>query len=229
MISRKTSIWIWAVTLLVTVSAGVYWAPSLRRYVKTETPSGEVLRHKSVSTPDPNTRGESDLVTSVPRSGEPPADPVFAKWLEREGEEVNRPKIDPVKKSADMRKALAELNTKKQRQLLQTLLDTAASAGSRILSIYLLSEAGPQTNGEIAAFLQAPIPSFGESAPHSVAETRNQQERAMRLMAIDAMAARALKEPSSLSAFEKTVSTIADPSVRAYAQRKLKEVRGSSR
>lgn len=225
--SRRRNL-VFLITFLVLIFAVYQWMKPLSRSNNiTQSNSASTTHVQASQKPSPSKDSVSPTAITT-QAGEPPADPVFAKWIEREGDEVNRPKVDSTSKAIEMQRVVADLNAKQQRQLLQTLLDTAANAGSRILSIYLLSEAGSRADGEIAAFLQAPVPNFGPSEPHSEAELRNQQERAMRLMAIDAMAARALKDPSAVTTFEKTVPTISDPFVRGYAQKKLKEVQSST-
>jgi hypothetical protein len=124
-----------------------------------------------------------------------------------------------------LRKAIAELDAAKLKQLLQTVLNPFASAGARIYSIYLMSEAGAVAQNHVATFLSQPLPNYGESRPHTEAETRNSQERAMRVMAIDGLAARAAKDPSALATLENSAAHISDPIVRRYAERKIREIR----
>jgi len=97
-------------------------------------------------------------------------------------------------------------------------------AQKRILATYIMIIGGNDSLEDIGEFIQAPLDAPPNPAPHSVDETTAGREKAMRVMAIDALADRAKSDPSAKTALAKMIPDIQDPWVKSYAEKKLKEL-----
>lgn len=161
----------------------------------------------------------------TPTAATVPADPDFQKWLVQEAKDVDQPKIDSAKKKRELAKVIAELTPNKARQLLQTVQSGTASAGEKILSAYILVEGGEKTQAELSDLLASPMPARGEVKPHSEAEAKTAQDRSLRIMALDGLATRAKTDVSAREALAQSISSIQDPYVKDYAQKRLNEIR----
>lgn len=114
------------------------------------------------------------------------------------------------------------------------LLSVVARAKSpnindRILAAYLLGHSGYANVGDLAALALSPIKLDGKPEAHSLAETQQVQERALRVLAINRLAdlARggdAAAAKKALDHLTLIIKTVKDPSVKNYAENKLKEI-----
>lgn len=99
----------------------------------------------------------------------------------------------------------------------------------RILAAYLLGFSGYANTGDLAALALSPIKLDGKPEAHSLAETQQVQERALRVLAINRLAdlARgdnAVAAKKALDHLTLIIKTVKDPSVKNYAENKLKEI-----
>ncbi len=148
----------------------------------------------------------------------------FKKWLEDEAVEVNRPKVDVEQAQQKMQAAVQALTPERSRVLLETIRSSTASAGAKILSVYLLIEGGERTLPEMTELLLSPVPTHGASVAHSATEVRNTQERSMRVMAIEGLATRAKTDLRARAALEKIAQTAPDSALRTLAEQRLRDI-----
>ena len=99
----------------------------------------------------------------------------------------------------------------------------------RILASYLLGYSGYASIGDLSNLVAAPIVLDGKPEPHSLAETQQVQERALRVLAINKLAslaqgADATQSKKAADELQKLAKTLKDQSLRNYAQNKLKEI-----
>jgi len=224
--SRVVSLLLLAVVIVLAVIGWLKRSPDEVEPSPTVLAAGSVFDANSPSAP--SDEGASPSPASSPAPADSSAsvpDPVFQDWFENEAKSMNAPRVDSAQKRRQIEARLAQLTPAQARQLLITALDTAATASERILSVYLLVEGGSKTQSEVEALLQAPLVDHGPSTPHSVAENRNAQERSMRLMALDGLAARAAEDSKAMAALEAAASSAADRLIREHAKRRLAEVR----
>ncbi len=154
----------------------------------------------------------------------PAIDPEFQTWIKTEAKSVDRPTIDSDKKKTELAKIIATLTPNKAKQLLQTARNVSSTAGERILSTYLLVEAGSLALGEIKELITSPVVDHGPAKAHSEAEMMRVQERSLRIMAIDGLASRAKQDPNSRDTLARSIPGIQDSYIRDYAQKRLAEV-----
>lgn len=99
----------------------------------------------------------------------------------------------------------------------------------RVLASYLLGYSSYASISDLSAVANAPIVLDGKPLPHSLAETQQVQERALRVLAINRLASLAQGSDATQSkkAFDELqnlAQTLKDQSLRNYAQNKLKEI-----
>jgi hypothetical protein len=155
-----------------------------------------------------------------------PVDPEFQKWFENEAQDVDRPHVDSAEKRRELARVVSQLTPAQARHLLRTALAPAARAGEKILAVYLLGEGGAKTRGELSALIASPLPDRGPRLAHSEAEVQGAADRARALMAIDALAAQAQRDPTALNVLAQTIDRIQDSYVRGHAEQRLRELRG---
>ena len=100
---------------------------------------------------------------------------------------------------------------------------------NRILAAYLLGFSGYANIGDLTALALSPIKLEGKPEAHSVAETQQVQERALRVLAINRLAD--LARGDDVAASKKALAQLqlisrssTDPNIKLYAQNKLKEI-----
>lgn len=142
------------------------------------------------------------------------ADPDFQKYIADEAKQVDATHIDSAAKSLKLADTAAKLTPTQAKQLLQTARDPQAPAGERILSAYLMVQAGPRAEAELKQLIVSPVSNPG---PH--------EERSVRAMAIDGLVARATKEASAREALAKTIPDIPDSYIKNYATKRLGEIK----
>ena len=100
---------------------------------------------------------------------------------------------------------------------------------NRILASYLLGFSGYANIGDLTALALSPIKLEGKPEAHSVAETQQVQERALRVLAINRLADLARGEDvtaskKALAQLQLISRSSTDPNIKLYAQNKLKEI-----
>lgn len=105
----------------------------------------------------------------------------------------------------------------------------STNVNDRILAAYLLGYSGYANVGDLTALALSPIKLEGKPEAHSMAETQQVQERALRVLAINRLADLARGEDATaskkaLAQLQLISRSSADPSIKNYAQNKLKEI-----
>lgn len=212
------------VVLLIAVSVTAIW---LRRREYVPAPVIESMApNLPAVTPPPgvNVDRETAAAQSAVLEDSKKADPEFQRWLSTEAKELDRPHVDSDAKRAQIRSVVKKMTPQQSRQLLQTAKNPKSPASEKILSTYLLVEGGLRTEAELTELIAAPLEEPGHYAPHSEEEVKGIREKSLRIMAIDGLFSRAQKEPTARAALAKAASQTTDPSVRAYAENKLRQL-----
>lgn len=103
-------------------------------------------------------------------------------------------------------------------------LSTKQPIQKRILATYVLILGENQSSKEISEFIKAPLEAPPNPAPHSIDESTAGREKAIRVMAIDALALRAKANPAAKEELKQMIPDIKDSWVRSYAEKKLREL-----
>lgn len=150
-------------------------------------------------------------------------DPRFSHWFQSEAALVNSTSVDQKAKETEMREIAKKL-TPKQIQYLQKKAAHAQSPQvEKILSVYLLSLGGEATQGALVE-TASNNPNLEPAEPHSVQEVQNNQERASRIIAIDAIAESDKPLSMRIAELQKIIQQQQDATIKNYAQRKQSEL-----
>jgi hypothetical protein len=210
------------IALLVAVSLAAIWLRR-REYVPApviESSAPQVPEAK----PPQEVTADREPAASAPFESKKTTDPEFQKWLSSEAKELDRIHVDGDAKRAQIRSVVRKMTPQQSRQLLQTAKNPRSPAAEKILSTYLLVEGGLRTESELTELIAAPLEEPGNYAPHSEEEVKGIREKSLRIMAIDGLFSRAQSEPTAKAALARAASQATDPSVRAYAEDKLRQL-----
>lgn len=153
----------------------------------------------------------------------------FKAWFDAEVNLMNRYNVN----EEQMQQRYLELTSKMtpaQFGLLSVVARTKSpNVNTRVLAAYLLGFSGYANVGDLTALVLSPIKLDGKPEAHSLAETQQVQERALRVLAINRLAdlargdnaAAAKKALAQLTLITKTLK---DPNLKNYAENKLKEI-----
>lgn len=161
---------------------------------------------------------------TAPAKADSAADPEFQQWVKNEAKQLDSLNVDSAEKQMEIRKVVAKMTAPQSRQLLQTIKNPSSPAGEKILSTYLLVEGGSKTHGELADLIAAPLAETQDYEAHSVEEMKGIREKSLRIMAIDGLFSQAQREPGARTALAKAAREAADPTIRAYAEDKLRQL-----
>lgn len=145
-------------------------------------------------------------------------DPRFHQWLVQEAKSLDSPSVNGEKKKKEIREIVQKLTPAQSRQLLATAQNPQAPAGEKILSTFLLVEAGPISHQDLRALITSPVEDQGPHQAHSESEMTGVREKSLRIMALDGLFSRAQSDPSAREALAKIIADIQDPYVREYAR-----------
>lgn len=151
-----------------------------------------------------------------------PKDSEFPAWLSEEARRLDLPSVDSGRKQYEMDQIAARLTPAQRKTLLQTARSPSAPAGEKILSAYLLVQAGPSATQELRELITSAVSEPGE--PHSPEEISAVRDKTLRIMALDGLAQRAQSDPSAREALAKSIPAIQDPYVKSYAEKQLARV-----
>lgn len=144
----------------------------------------------------------------------------FGKWLREEARELEAPSA--AGKEGEMAARAARLTPAETRELLRTAKSPRAPAAEKILSTYLLVQAGPRALGELQELIATPIAEGGPA--HSDSELNRARDKTLRIMALDGLSTRAQTDPAARAALAASVEVIADPFVKTYARQRLERL-----
>jgi hypothetical protein len=141
-------------------------------------------------------------------------DPQFQLWLHNQAQRIDNPRSNPAAVQAEMNAKVNALTQIQTRQLLQIARSHRAPAAEKILSTYMLVEAGPRALQELRELITTPM----SSGQHGPEELDNVREKTLKIMAIDGLASHAQNDPRAREALERSIAEAQDPSVKKYAQ-----------
>lgn len=153
----------------------------------------------------------------------------FKQWFDSEVSLMNQYNVN----EEQMQQRYLQLTSKmkpEQFSLLSVVARTKSpNINERVLAAYLLGFAGYANLGSLTALALSPIKLDGKPEAHSLAETQQVQERALRVLAINRLADLARGEDAAaankaLAQLKLIATTVKDPSVKNYAENKLKEI-----
>jgi len=140
----------------------------------------------------------------------------FMTWVSAEAQKMNLAKSEHSDKQNQLISAAQKLNLEQRRQLLKLARDPKASTPEKVLSTYMLVEAGPAGFSELRALISSPV--------HDRDPIGSQRDKTLRIMALDGLSSRAMLDPGAQEALVRVLEDIQDPDVKSYARQKMQQV-----
>ena len=187
-------------------------------------PSEQSGNSTNLTLPGTQSTTETGAAATSPGNTELPVDPEFKKWLAAEARELDSLNVDSASKESAIKTVVAKLTPQQSKQLLQTAKNPNAPAGEKILSTYLLVEAGVRSLGDLRELIVSPVPDGGPHPAHSEGELKGIREKSLRIMAVDGLVSRAKNEPEARAALARAIEDIQDPYIKAYAEDRFRQL-----
>lgn len=149
--------------------------------------------------------------------------PEFLSFLKAEAKSLDSPNVnaeDAARRAFDEAQKMGPAEFEFARN---TVLSEEAGAGERIMAVFLLTSAGEAGWPALRDIVRSPV-SREPFDPHTEAEMKSMQEKAFRLMAIDALAEQAIQSPEARQELMGWLREATDPSIRKTIQAKLDEL-----
>jgi cytoskeletal protein RodZ len=216
--------------VVVLIAAAVVVAYQMR----TEPLQRQPARATGLTSENENQKTESENGNRKPENGNlksetvsetengKAADPRFQQWIASEARLMDAPRVDSDAKEKEMSAVASKLTRQQSRQLLHTAKNPGSPAAEKILSTYLLVQAGPRAVQELKELIASPVSPSGPV--HSAAEMNNMRDKTLRIMALDGLSSRAKSDPEARAALAKAIGEIQDPYVKRQAQDRLDRV-----
>lgn len=202
----------------------IFWYFQQKSNPQSQTINDQASNVATVNLGAPATPNAGAPEKSQEQSEQTPLSPQLAKFLQTESALMNSTGIDPL---AAENRARAQAQSMVERDFIaakELALKMDGPANQKILSVYLLGLALPKSLAQLREFITAPLRAKQNPEPHTLDEIRYSQERAQRIMAIDAVAERARTSSEAKDALMRMAAETRDQSIREYIQKKIKEI-----
>lgn len=153
----------------------------------------------------------------------------FKAWFDSEVHLMNQYNVNEEQMQQRYLELTAKMTPAQFKQLSVVARTKSPNVNERILAAYLLGYSGYANINDLSALVTAPIQLDGKPESHSVAETQQVQERALRVLAINRLANLAQgndpeQAKKAVAELKRLATTLKDPSLKNYAENKLKEI-----
>lgn len=153
----------------------------------------------------------------------------FKVWFDSEVNLMNQYNVNEDQMQQRYLELTAKMTPAQFKQLSVVARTKSPNVNERILAAYLLGYSGYANINDLSALVTAPIQLDGKPEPHSVAETQQVQERALRVLAINRLANLAqgndpAQAKKAVAELKRLATTLKDASLKNYAENKLKEI-----
>lgn len=183
------------------------------------------------SSPSAATPSAQALPTPAPAAPLPPVappkpesvKPEFLQFLRAEAKALDSTNVDAEAAGLRAQSQASEMGPLEFQFARDTVLAESGPAREKIMSVFLLTSAGAAGWPALAGIVQAPV-SREPVAPHTEAEMKSVQERAYRLMAVDALAEQAVKSAPARQELLDWLNRATEPSLRDYIQKKISDL-----
>lgn len=167
----------------------------------------------------------SPAVNATPPPSTAGVNPEFVEYIRTEARLIDSAKNSPAKAENRGDAKASTMGPTEIAYAKQLVLATAAPANERILAAYLLTEAKQKSWSALQDIILSQVPQMPAGTdPHSVAETKNMQEKALRIMAVDGLAEQAIKDGAARELLSKLASEATDSVLREYILDKIQDL-----
>ncbi|MES2802140.1 MAG: hypothetical protein V4654_06580 [Bdellovibrionota bacterium] len=153
----------------------------------------------------------------------------FKEWFDSEVSLMNQYNVSEDVVNQRYLQLTGKMTPAQFKQLAVVARTKSPNVNDRILAAYLLGFSGYANLEDLTALALSPIKLEGKPEAHSLAETQEVQERALRILAINRLADLARGENTAaanraLAELTKLSRSVKDLTVKSYAENKLKEI-----
>jgi len=198
-------------------SFSMSFSPASENLNPAKNSSGENSENLAPDSPPPGTP-EATFNPQAASSEE------FQTWLDAESGRLRGFSVDSAAKEQELKQTAAQLRPEQRRALLEAATNTALEIDRRIFSAYLLSISPEAAAPELSQLAAADLILAARPEPHTVGETQNTQERALRILAINRLADLAKDSVPARQELAKLIPRIKDASLRDYASQKNQQI-----
>lgn len=186
-------------------------SPDQKPTLKTQIPSPQKLSPDSA---------QADRTTKKEEEIHPSASASLRNWLDQNANSMTSfSESDRVKLEQQVQK----LSHEDFKSLRIFALSINAPANVRVLSVYLLGESARGVN-ELKKFLSEDVNIIENAPAHSVDETANGREKALRVMAIEQLIKNSPTPQMAYQRLAGMIPEISDPWLKSFAQRRLADI-----
>jgi len=173
-------------------------------------------------TPDSSTpNGEPPAATS------PESSRALVRWFTTEAQHIEDRDVDTLATEKELKARAARLTTADIGFLAGRAMSPVAPASERILANYLLGLAASHATDALVDIANRPLDDPGPHPPHSIDEAKNAQERAFKIMAVDAIFHSDSELSQKVAKLQSIINQTPDSTVKKYASGKLGELNGT--
>lgn len=147
----------------------------------------------------------------------------FSRWFKDEAALVNSTSIDRKTKESELREMVKTFTPRQIQYLKEKISNPQSPQVEKILSVYLLSLGGDSTQDALVETASQNL-NLEPAEPHTVQEIQNNQDRASRIIAIDAIAESNKPISVRIAELQKIIQQQQDATIKNYAQRKQSEL-----
>lgn len=152
------------------------------------------------------------------------ANAVFKAWFRDEARKLDTRGVSTKAIEDDLKNQSQKFSRSQWSYLVDRSEMAEAPMGERILATYLLSLASENIQ-DMMNVAMASNSNPGPHPPHSLDEIADAQERALKIMALDAIAQGSQSREEKIAALESVIADLEDPTVLKYAQQKVADLK----
>jgi hypothetical protein len=151
--------------------------------------------------------------------------PEFLLWFRTEIVKTESQNLNPDRLEIELKEKALALSAFEIQFLTEKVLSETAEAREKILSIYILSLAGENSETALLKIASAPLQYTEAQTPHSPEEALSMQEKSLRRLAVESLLESARQNPALKEALLAEFQNIPDPELRQFALARLGEIK----
>jgi hypothetical protein len=182
----------------------------VERYVATDAQSQSIEDLDNPQEPPPSEVADKDLKP-------------LKQWIREESSSINSPKMNLKAREEELSEKIKNFGARQLAHLQKISEDKAAPMNERILSTFMLGKS--ELSRENLIGLASRPTDQTSFEPHTEGEIKATSDRAIKLMAVDAIVARNDSVENRLKDLQEIINKSNDLLVKDYAQKKTREVR----
>jgi hypothetical protein len=173
--------------------------------------------------PDPGTQPPAPSAGIPPVPSPSGVEPSFVNYLQAEARSINAPSVNAAAAEKNIAEQAARMGENEIRYARDLALGPQNPANQRILAAFLLGAAGAKARGSLRELILVTFNSNRAEAD-SIDELKNTQTKAISMMAVDALADQAAKDPAARAELERLAGEVKDETLKKHIQQRLRDL-----